>query len=220
MDEHEINLEINWNGNLTLIRHGETDYNKENRFIGVSDQPLNKKGREQAKVTGEYLMNWSMKNKIDFDVILSSPLQRCYETAKIINKYFEIDVHKEDLLRERNYGVFEGLQHKVAAEKYPDLWSRYKMDKPFVTLLEGESGYDVEERIQNLLTDKIPKDYQDYNEILLVSHLNPLRAFFRLMGLADWDIYFKPFNNASVSRIKINSNEIKFEFCDRCPLVK
>lgn len=220
MKEHEIDMDLNWTGNLTLVRHGETDFNKENRFVGTTDQSLNKKGREQAKKTGEYLLDWSIKNQITYEVILTSPLKRCHETAKIINQFFNIDVDKEDLLRERNYGIFEGLRHKTAAEKYPDLWSRYRMDKPFIKLPEGESGYDVEERVKKLLEQKIPNDHANQIEILIVSHLNPLRAFFRLLGLADWDIYFKSFNNASVSRILINPENIQFDFCDRCPVVK
>ncbi|MBD3353219.1 MAG: hypothetical protein GF364_17195 [Candidatus Lokiarchaeota archaeon] len=218
MNEEDIILPITWSGVLTLVRHGETNYNLENRFQGITDVSLNHKGKKQAKKSAKYLFDWSVKNNRYFDIILSSPLNRCIETAKEFEKLYEIEVIKEELLKERNYGVFEGLKHREAHEKYPDLFSDYQQDKPFISLPGGETAFDVEARMRDLLLHKIPEEYSMKKEILLVTHLNPIRAVFRLLGLANWDIYFKIFNSASINRIQIENNKAKFEFCDHCPL--
>lgn len=219
MEHYESKQDISWNGYLTLVRHGSTDMNEENRFTGISDPPLNKKGIEQAKKSAEFLFDWALKNKIEFDLILTSPLKRCLDTANEFKRLFGLEYVKEILLTERNYGIFESLSHKEAAEKYPELFYEYQKDKPFITLPNGESGLDIEKRVEQLLFKKIPSEYHNKKEILIISHLNPIRAFFRLLGLADWDVYFKPFNNASISRIKIQKNVCIFEFCDKSPLV-
>jgi broad specificity phosphatase PhoE len=125
---------------LTLVRHGSTDMNEENRFTGISDPPLNKKGIEQAKKSAEFLFDWALKNKIEFDLILTSPLKRCLDTANEFKRLFGLEYVKEILLTERNYGIFESLSHKEAAEKYPELFYEYQKDKPFITLPNGESG--------------------------------------------------------------------------------
>ena len=63
---------------IYIIRHGETDWNKEHRIQGHQDIPLNDQGRLDAKVAKKKLKN------VKFDVVFSSPLKRAYETAKII----------------------------------------------------------------------------------------------------------------------------------------
>ena len=83
-----------------IIRHGKTDWNKECRFQGAKDIPLNEEGREAAKKLGERLKD------VHFDAVFSSPLSRAYETACIVSGAVS---EKVDLLTEISFGEFEGV---------------------------------------------------------------------------------------------------------------
>lgn len=98
-----------------LVRHGETDWNRERRIQGSSDIPLNSTGRAQAKATGELLA------KRDWDGIFTSPLSRARETAEIIAN--EIGLPRPlplPALAERNYGDAEGRTASEVDALYPE----------------------------------------------------------------------------------------------------
>ena len=88
---------------LYLIRHGETDYNKERKIQGSCDIPLNEYGRELARETAEGLKD------IPFDVIFTSPLCRARETAEWIARGRQIPVYEDKRLQEICFGEYEGL---------------------------------------------------------------------------------------------------------------
>lgn len=89
---------------LELVRHGQTDWNLQGRIQGSSDIPLNELGRKQAREAGERLAQQS------WDAIVSSPLSRAAETARIIAGVIGVDgIELIDDLRERAYGEAEGL---------------------------------------------------------------------------------------------------------------
>lgn len=102
---------------IMLIRHGQTDWNKERRMQGTSDVPLNDTGRQQAHDTAA-----SLKERgFEFDVIVSSPLSRAKETADIIGAAFGLTVDRTyDGLIERAYGEAEGLDISEEARRTPD----------------------------------------------------------------------------------------------------
>jgi uncharacterized phosphatase len=100
---------------LALIRHGETDWNRELRLQGTTDIPLNDTGRDQAYAAVEPLaaQQW--------DAVVSSPLARARETAQIIAAGLDIRLGATyDLLIERAYGAAEGATAEVIAERWPD----------------------------------------------------------------------------------------------------
>lgn len=194
---------------ITCVRHGQTQANKDGRFIGVLDQPLLESGRIQAKKTADHLK----KLKIPFDVLISSPLKRCIQTAEIINENLKLELEINSMLKERNYGIFEGLSSEEVANKYPKIYEEYKKNKPFVSLPEGETAYDVENRVKDFIQTRLNNNSSQSN-YLLVTHLNPIRALLRIFGLVDWDIYFRPFQNASITQIEINSNHAKIILFD------
>ena len=72
----------NLTGSLTLLRHGQTDWNKQNLMQGSSDIPLNDVGREQAVETGKELV----RRGLSYDVLVSSPLSRALETAQMVGE--------------------------------------------------------------------------------------------------------------------------------------
>jgi uncharacterized phosphatase len=98
---------------LTLVRHGQTDWNLEQRIQGSTDIPLNATGREQARATGERLLGGT------FDGIVSSPMIRALETARIISSVLGLgEPELEPGLVERSYGQGEGLDADELATRY------------------------------------------------------------------------------------------------------
>lgn len=104
-------------GSITLIRHGQTDWNKQRLMQGSSDIPLNDVGRGQAHETAT-----SLKERgFDYDVVVASPLSRAFETAQIIAAEFGLTVSATyEGLVERGYGDAEGLDISEEARREPD----------------------------------------------------------------------------------------------------
>lgn len=104
-------------GSLTLIRHGQTDWNKARLMQGSSDIPLNDTGRQQAHDTASALK----ARGLEYDVVVSSPLSRAHETAQIIAASFGLTVDRTyEGLVERAYGEAEGLDISDEARRTPD----------------------------------------------------------------------------------------------------
>lgn len=88
------------------LRHGETDWNSENRIMGQQDIPLNKRGIEQSHQLKSHIKSF------EFEKIWSSPLKRASQTAEIINETFHYPIEYLTLLKERKWGVGEGKSHQ------------------------------------------------------------------------------------------------------------
>ena len=149
---------------IFLIRHGETNWNKEGRFQGQIDIPLNDNGKDQARKTSEYLKNTS------FNKAFSSSMHRPYETAQIIlqNKK-DLKIKKIDSLIEISHGLWEGKLEAEIREKWPILLKNWH-DKPEeVTMPEGESIKDVSIRSIEAF-DKICMSQKVNDLTLLVAH--------------------------------------------------
>ena len=136
---------------LAFIRHGQTDWNKEGRFQGSSDIPLNDTGREQARVAERMLEAWT------WDAIVSSPLSRARETAQIVADGLGLTLGPAyPELVERDYGPWEGAGDEVM-EQFPD--RAYPDAEPLA---------DVVERCLRGL-ERIDADYPDQN-VVVVCH--------------------------------------------------
>ncbi|HTX86571.1 MAG TPA: histidine phosphatase family protein [Candidatus Nanoarchaeia archaeon] len=146
---------------IYVLRHGETAYNKEGRYLGRTDVSaifnFDKKEIEDLKNHIKFLK---------FDLIISSPLKRCLETVKILTDRNDILI--EDGFTERSVGVYEGLTKEEAREKYPDIYSRNITRQFNDAPLGGETILDVEKRVFVAL-DKIKHYYQD-KKILIITH--------------------------------------------------
>ncbi len=149
---------------IFLIRHGETNWNKEGRFQGQIDIPLNENGKDQAKKTFEYLKN------ISFNKAFSSSMHRPLETAQIIlQNNNDLIIEKIDSLVEISHGLWEGKLEEEIREKWPSLLKNWH-DKPEeVRMPEGESIKDVSERSIEAF-NKICLSQQDNDLTLLVAH--------------------------------------------------
>jgi len=152
--EPKINpeIKIRW----FIVRHGETDWNKEKRLLGRTDIPLNDIGRAQAQKAAE-----ALKGK-KIDLIISSPLNRTYETAKIISQATGAEIVLEDELKELHHGEAEGMILEEAEKKYGDLYT-YENDIP-----DSEKYKDVEERAWKALMRH--KKNHSHKNVVIVSH--------------------------------------------------
>ncbi|MGB6127578.1 MAG: histidine phosphatase family protein [Psychrilyobacter sp.] len=126
-------------GKLILVRHGESEFNKENIFFGHLDPNLTEKGRDQALKTKKILSN------IDYKEIYTSPLKRAAETAEIINiKNYDLNLVEE--LKELNFGILEGLTYEEILKKYPEAAIEWKENWQTYDYQTGESVEQLQER--------------------------------------------------------------------------
>jgi 2,3-bisphosphoglycerate-dependent phosphoglycerate mutase len=143
---------------LVLLRHGESTWNKENRFTGWTDVDLSEKGRAEAKEAGRVL-----KEDITFDVAYTSVLKRAIRTLWIVLDEMDlmwIPVHRSWRLNERHYGALQGLNKAETAaahgEEQVKIWRRsYDIPPPRLTADDPRyPGHD--RRYRNLTKDELP----------------------------------------------------------------
>ncbi len=160
---------------LVLVRHGESQWNLENRFTGWVDVPLSEKGVQEAKAAGEKIK----KEKLHFDKAYTSNLQRAQNTLKLILEVLgqtNIPVEKDQALNERHYGDLQGLNKAETALKFGDeqvkIWRRsYDIAPP-----KGESLKDTAARTLPYFESKIMKDLKSGKNIIVAAHGNSLRS--------------------------------------------
>lgn len=169
---------------LILLRHGESQWNLENRFTGWVDVDLSPKGETEAKNAGAKLKAKNLK----FDYLFTSVLKRAIRTAEIVCDVagYNLPTERDQALNERHYGALQGLNKKETAEKYGDeqvhIWRRsYDVPPPSdVTDLnpEGisESLKDTAERTLPYYREKIEPMVNAGKNILIAAHGNSLRS--------------------------------------------
>jgi broad specificity phosphatase PhoE len=145
---------------LLLIRHGETDWNKERKVQGFSDIDLNDVGLHQAQ-----RLALSLKNH-NIHVIYSSPLIRARKTAQIINQYHNAPIHLEDNLMEMNQGDFEGLSFQELMTREKVFLGKWISDPASVKMPNGESLTELQARAWKVIENIIFK----HVNALVVSH--------------------------------------------------
>ena len=119
---------------LLLIRHGETAWNAEHRIQGQLDIPLSPQGMLQAAQLAEFLADEPVS------AIYSSELSRAWLTAAPLASRLELEVIAEPRLRERSFGIFEGLTLDEIAERHPDEFREWRARHPAWRPQGGESG--------------------------------------------------------------------------------
>jgi 2,3-bisphosphoglycerate-dependent phosphoglycerate mutase len=190
---------------LVLIRHGESEWNRENRFTGWTDVDLSEKGRAEAHEAGRVLK----AEGYTFDVAYTSVLKRAIRTLWIVQDEMDlmwIPVHRSWRLNERHYGALQGLNKAETAAKFGEaqvkIWRRsYDIRPPALTPDdERYPGYDP--RYQSLLPSELPlteclKDtverflpywhrtiapaVLDGQRVLIAAHGNSLRALVKYL---------------------------------------
>ena len=174
--------------NLILLRHGQSQWNLENRFTGCEDVPLTEQGIAEANVAGQLMK----KNKVHIDVIFSSVLQRATKTAELAIKEMNLEqfwsdgqllMTKDQSLNERDYGDLVGLNKEETANKYGKeqvrIWRRsYDVSPP-----GGESLENVVTRVKPYFINFIEPKINEGQDVLIAAHGNSLRASMIQVGL-------------------------------------
>lgn len=174
--------------NLILLRHGQSQWNLENRFTGWKDVPLTDKGTQEAKIAGQLML----KNNVNIDIIFSSILQRANKTAELVIKEMnlphfwknnELIMRCDQSLNERDYGDLVGLNKDETTSKYGKdqvhIWRRsYDVPPP-----GGESLKNVVQRVQPYFNKFIEPEINAGQNVLIVAHGNSLRASMIQVGL-------------------------------------
>jgi 2,3-bisphosphoglycerate-dependent phosphoglycerate mutase len=169
--------------NLALVRHGQSQWNLENRFTGWVDVPLTDLGREEARRAGERLKG------IRFEVAYTSVLARAQETLDIILEVLgqkDIPVVRDKALNERHYGALQGLNKKETADKYGEeqvhIWRRSYDVPPPKDRTElnpegiSESLMDTAARTLPYFHGQILPEAKAGKNVLVVAHGNSLRS--------------------------------------------
>lgn len=170
---------------LVLMRHGQSQWNLENRFTGFHDVELTEQGREEAVTAGRNLA----KANIDFDHVYTSTLKRAIETTEIALKEAGQQALLDQMikhpdLRERDYGDLTGLNKAETAEKFGKeqvhIWRRsYDVPPP-----GGECLQDVvENRVRPYYEGEIKPHLSDNKDVLMGAHGNTLRAMLIILGV-------------------------------------
>jgi broad specificity phosphatase PhoE len=132
---------------LFLARHGETDWNRQGRWQGQENVPLNAAGREQAMA-----LSASLK-KEPLAAVYSSTLRRAIETAQVVAAQHKLNVCRDERLNEINLGDWEGLTRKEIKTRYPELLEQWEADPYGVKPPNGESIAEVERRVIAVLQE-------------------------------------------------------------------
>jgi 2,3-bisphosphoglycerate-dependent phosphoglycerate mutase len=221
---------------LVLIRHGESEWNRENRFTGWTDIGLSEKGVREAHDAGKVLKEQGFA----FKVAYTSYLTRAIKTLSIILEEMDlmwIPVFKTWRLNEKHYGMLQGLNKKETAQKYgdeqvliwrrsystppaplPDSDSRHPKHDPRYTALSPdeipstEALRDTVNRILPYWKSEISLSLKKYKEVLVAAHGNSLRGIVK---------YLKNMGEQEIIQFNIPTGiPYVFEFDDEMNLIK
>lgn len=157
---------------LLLLRHGQTELSVQRRYSGRGNPPLTATGREQADAAARYLAQ-----RGGIGAIISSPLQRCRDTATAAAKRLDLEVSVDEDLTETDFGAWEGLTFAEAAERDPELHRRWLKDT--ATEPPGGESFDAVQQRVIRARDRIVADHGG-STVLVVSHVTPIKTMLRL----------------------------------------
>lgn len=187
---------------ILLVRHGETDWNREGRWQGHADPPLNDRGRAQARELAKQLED------VRLDAVYASDLRRAWETAEIVAEPRRIPVVTDRVLREIDVGEWSGLTSAEIRERFPDGFRRHT---------DGGDGWEhgephdaMSERIVRAVA-AIAARYPD-GRVLCVLHGGVIRALLAHTARTDLAEYRRSAGgpaNGTVSRIAVENGTFR-----------
>jgi broad specificity phosphatase PhoE/ribonuclease HI len=166
-----------------LLRHGQTELSTQRRYSGRGNPPLTDVGRRQAEAAAQFVAQ-----KGGVAAVITSPLQRAYDTAATAAKALGLDVGVDDDLIETDFGAWEGLTFGEAAERDPELHRRWLRDTS-VTPPQGENFDSVADRVRRARARIINEHGGE--TVLVVSHVTPIKTLLRLALDAGQGILYR-----------------------------
>jgi 2,3-bisphosphoglycerate-dependent phosphoglycerate mutase len=205
---------------LCLLRHGQSQWNLENRFTGWVDVDLTDQGLDEARQAGRKMLEAGLK----FDVAYCSFQRRAIKTLNLVLEEMDLlwlPVHKSWKLNERHYGALQGLNKAESADKWGVeqvyIWRRsYDIRPPLLDnphtefdpsyyavmsqtdLPLGESLADTEKRSVAYFQETIGKDLRDEKDVLIVAHNNSLRSLIK---------FIEKLSDEQITKVELNTGE-------------
>lgn len=188
-----------------LIRHGQTDWNAEQRLQGWRDMPLNAIGKEQALAVRRFLD----QQDVQFDAVLSSDLQRAIETAEIAlegHSTTPLPLIQDASLRERNYGIYEGHPWRQLLQLPDEPAPEINLRDPNTAVPEGETLTVFHDRIITAF-DRIATE-RPGQQLAVIAHGGVIDMVWRkLQHLGLTTLHPMRIMNASVNHFSINNQQ-------------
>ncbi|MFP1624103.1 bifunctional RNase H/acid phosphatase [Streptomyces sp. 5K101] len=182
---------------FVLLRHGETALTPEKRFSGSggSDPVLSEAGRRQAEAVAT-----ALAARGTIQVVVTSPLRRCRETAEVVAARLGLDVSVDEGLRETDFGAWEGLTFAEVRERYPDDLDAWLASPKAAPTGGGESFATVTRRV-SAARDRLLARHQG-RTVLLVTHVTPIKTLARLaLGAPPESLFRMELSAASLSAL-------------------
>lgn len=186
---------------LILLRHGETDWNKEHRVMGKNDIPLNNAGKNQAKLLADKL-----KSK-KASVIYSSPLKRALQTAEIVAESQQIQVEALPILEEMDLGLLEGKTKEERIKLFPNfVWE----DDTQREKVKAETLQKWQKKFTPFIKKLITKHTDE--TIVLSTHEWKMKSLLLALNFDKEMLLKHKFKNCACIIIKVNGNKITFAY--------
>lgn len=178
---------------LYIMRHGRTEWNDRRKLQGQTNIKLSDAGLKMAREAKEEYKD------INFDICFSSPLDRAYDTAKIILEDRDIEIEKDDRLKEMGFGIYEGIEKSFDDPSCPI--NVLFTDTPNYTMPVdgGESLDELFSRVKEFLSEKVYPLLDEGKDVLILSHGVTSHA----IACVVLDISLKDFWNIKVDNCKL-----------------
>ncbi|HBI82822.1 histidine phosphatase family protein [Orrella sp. NBD-18] len=189
---------------IWVVRHGETPWNVERRVQGWQDTPLNENGINQAHALGRHLARLHRDGPL-INAIYSSDLTRAHHTAQIAGQAIGLTPIIEKGVRERHFGVLQGLIFHTMDEHQPEAAKIWRSRDPEADLPEGESLGTFHRRVVKALDNIAAKHVGQ--RVMVVSHGGAMDIIWRHASQVDLRAARQtPMQNASINRIEVSPN--------------
>jgi uncharacterized phosphatase len=182
---------------ICIIRHGETDWNSLGKLQGTEDIELNDLGREQAGTTASYFETES------WDVVVSSPLKRAYETAQIIASRLSISkVNVVEEIKERSYGSASGLLPEERRSRFPD------------GIIPDQEDFEHLRKRAMIALNKIAADFKG-KRIIVVSHGGLTNSILYSLSGGEYGSFKTRLKNGCINKLILQNNVWSVEFYNK-----
>ena len=197
---------------IILVRHGETDANKEGRFQGASDAPLNQTGLSQAQALGRRLSSEQIV------AVYSSPQTRAMQTATPIAESRSLPIQAVEGLRELDIGELDGLHGPDLRERYPHILEQWRINVGALTMPGGESIVGLQERTWNAILHI--RDRHSEGTVAAVSHNFAIQSILlKALGMDLRNFQRIRQDLAAITELDFsNGNPVLRSLNDRCHL--
>lgn len=181
---------------IIFLRHGESEMNKQGLYCGWTNSFLTDEGVNQAEIARQKLVDE------EIDLIISSDLDRCLMTAKIINTAHDRKIEKNSSLKELNFGIWEGLSYTEVSSQFPLQAKSWEEDYINFKIPQGESLMEMHKRANNAF-EEIINNYKK-GKIIIVTHSGVIRSILSQQISGSIKGYWKfKIENCGITRLQI-----------------